>query len=59
MTAKEKVRVVHPKACARRYRMNGGGGYTLIWADRFENQRLASGATAAAAWKQAAQLLKA
>ena len=61
MTAKEKVRQVYPKACAKRYftQIPGTGGYTLVWADRRESQRLASGKTAAEAWKRAAQLVKA
>lgn len=61
MTAKEKVRAAYPKACAKRYftNMPGRDGYTLVWADRMESHRLASGKTAAEAWKKAAQLVKA
>lgn len=57
MTAKEKVRAVYPKARHRRYQTNGGGGYTLIWADRMENMRLSSGKTTAEAWAAAAKRL--
>jgi hypothetical protein len=53
MTYKERVRQVHPKANHKRYRTDGGGGYTLIWAERGENHRLAEGETTAQAWHNA------
>lgn len=52
MTAKVKVRQIHPRAHHRRYR-TPTGGYTIIWAKFGENHRLATGKTTAEAWRNA------
>lgn len=51
MTAKERVKLVYPRAIAKRYHLTGGGGYTLIWDGFGEKKRLGEGDTAAQAWK--------
>jgi hypothetical protein len=54
MTAKYKVRQVHPHASHKRYHTHGGEGYSLIWSDSFgTGNRLGSGKTTAEAWKAA------
>ena len=60
MSAKEFVRAKYPQARCIRYKLNGGGGYNLVWELGFEKgRRLSSGDTAAGAWKNAKTKLKA
>lgn len=59
MSAKEYVRAKYPRARCIRYKLNGGGGYNLIWELGYEQgRRLASGNTAANAWHNAKTKLK-
>lgn len=54
MSAKDFVRAKYPRARCIRYKLNGGGGYNLVWElGREQGRRLASGNSAAEAWKNA------
>jgi hypothetical protein len=53
MTAKEKVRLLFPKATHKRYKTHGGRGYTLIWTHFLMQARLAEGKTTGEAWRNA------
>lgn len=54
MSAKDFVRAKYPRARCIRYKLNGGGGYNLVWElGREQGRRLASSNSAAEAWKNA------
>lgn len=54
MNAKEFVIAKFPRARCIRYKLNGGGGYNIIWElGRERGRRLASGDSAAGAWRNA------
>ena len=61
MTSEQRVKEAYPKACAARYKDNGGESYYLIWTGwqySRDSRRLGEGKTASSAWVDAAKRLK-
>ena len=57
MTAKERVRAVHPHAMAKRQKTLFGPGYWLVYASWSVSMYIGHGDTQAQAWKNAASNL--
>lgn len=54
MSAKIKVQEKYPRACIKLYRTQMGfKSHYIVWADRVEKMRLASGETPNETWKKA------